>query len=98
MNDNDFRLAHEKHDNEKAMNYYPDDHKCDLCEESVSKQKDLHEATGRRGVELVCENCTEKHDICTRCDNVIIESDYGHDEYCDVCCEYYLERNLAEGY
>lgn len=86
MNDNDFRLAHEKHDNEKAMNYYPNDHKCDLCEEVVSKQSDLNEATGRRGIELVCERCSEDHDVCGRCDRVIVASEYCH-EYCDSCCD-----------
>jgi hypothetical protein len=87
MNDNDFKLAHEKHDNEKAINYYPDDHKCDLCEEVVSKQSDLNEATGKKGVELICNGCFESYDICLRCDRSIIERQYDNDTYCDSCCD-----------
>jgi hypothetical protein len=48
MNDNDFRLLHEKHDNEKAMNYYEDDNLCLRCEEQEAEPD-----------EDWCEHCIE---------------------------------------
>ena len=44
---------------------------------------------------MICEYCAEKYDTCQRCDRVIVESEYCHDEYCDSCCDILADKGLG---
>jgi len=87
MNDN----LPDWYDSWKLDNGESDTCECYHCQESYPTE-DTHEDS--RG-DNICNNCAEDYEICAKCGVVIIESDFCHDELCDSCVEYEIDKRSS---
>jgi len=76
------------YDSWKIDNGESDTCQCYYCEKEFPN-KDIEEDSRRNNI---CKSCAEEHEVCSRCDVVIVDSDYGHDELCDSCVDIAVDR------
>lgn len=71
--------------------------KCHLCEKTVTESEILLTNEGND----ICDICAQSYETCVSCGIVIVSSDLCHDELCDNCVEYIMDKfesNKGETY